>query len=121
MLLRIILLCLLGGSILPAMAVQSHPEKVTPSIEKKVIELERSMAILQVSTASTDDYQTLETQLEQLQTRLKEHDGVMDRVDFLSNLVFLLFVALLLCLFHQRRHSRQLTALLKAQKNESSP
>ncbi|MEL0614058.1 hypothetical protein [Marinomonas arenicola] len=121
MLFRILLLCLLGGFILPAMATQSHSNKALQSVEKKVIELERSMAILQVSTASSDDYQTLETQIEQLAATVKESSQATDRINFLTNLVFLLFVALLVSLFFQRRQARQLTRLLDVKQKEIAP
>lgn len=120
MLKRIVLLCLLGGFMLPAMAEQSHLDKATTILEKKVVELERSVAILQLSSASTDDYQALEGQIDKLKMTMKVNNKATDRINFLSNVVFLLCVILLICLFFLRRQSHQLTALLKTQKSENS-
>ena len=121
MLQRILFLCLLGGFSLPIMAQQSPADNATQSVQKKLVELERSLAILQVSSATTDDYQALETQIESLRNKLNKKPQVTDRINFLSNLVFLMCVALLLCLFQLRRQSRQLSALLNVRQDGKSP
>ncbi|REG82617.1 hypothetical protein [Marinomonas pollencensis] len=118
MLQRIFIFCLLSGFALPAMALQSQPDKETQRLAEKVIELERSLAILQISTATSDDYQALESQIETLSSQQKTSQQATARINFLSNLVFLMFVALLLCLFQLRRQSRQLSALSNSRQDE---
>jgi len=114
MLYRIILFCLLGGFILPV-AAESLPQGATlAAIDKKLGDLERSVAILQLSSVSPRDHQALVEQVKQLKHSLKERASTEDRVDFLSNVVFLLCVVVLLCILYGRRQSRQLAKAIAA-------
>lgn len=70
-------------------------EVVKKDPEKTVFDLERSVAILQVSSASVDDVQTLQKQIDALQ----QNQATSDRVDFLSNVVFLLVVVVLILIW----------------------
>lgn len=78
-----------------AKAESVKQEVVKKDPEKTVFDLERSVAILQVSSASVDDVQILQKQID----ALKQNQATSDRVDFLSNVVFLLVVVVLILIW----------------------
>ena len=74
------------------------------TLAKTVVELERSVAILQLSTASLGDYQSLATKM--------AHVNALEyRVNFLGNLTFLLFMSLVVFFFRLRHQQKRLLAL----------
>lgn len=73
-------------------------------LTQTVFELERSVAILQLSKASLDDYQVMSEKMTHIAS-------LESRVDFLSNVTFLLCVALLIFFFQLRRQQKRLAFL----------
>ncbi|WP_394181705.1 hypothetical protein [Marinomonas posidonica] len=77
------------------------------SLDQTVFELERSNAILQLSKASSEELNALRDEV----------TTVRDKVDFLSNLLFLLVVALLILGWRSHKQHQRLE-LLERQRTE---
>lgn len=98
------LLCLLIGSFTTAAMAADDVSGDQQQLAKTVFELERSVAILQVSTASLGDYQSLATKLSHVKS-------LEYRVNFLGNLTFLLCMTLVVFFFKLRNQQKRLLAL----------
>lgn len=84
--------------------------KDTKTLTQTVFELERSLAILQLSTASLGDYQSLDKKIAQV-------TSLENRVNFLGNLTFLLCMALAVFFFQLRKQNKRLLELEKSKGN----
>jgi hypothetical protein len=103
MLYRLLLCLFLGGFVSVSMAAQTMPED-QQKLAQTVFDLERSVAILQLSTASLGDYQSLSTKMAHVKS-------LEYRVNFLGNLTFLLCMALVVFFFKLRNQQKRLQAL----------
>ncbi|GGN29503.1 MULTISPECIES: hypothetical protein [Marinomonas] len=112
MLYRLLFCLFLSCSVTFSMAEQSSVEE-EGKLAKTVVELERSVAVLQLSTASLGDYQTLATKM--------AHVNALEyRVNFLGNLTFLLFMSLVVFFFKLRHQQKRLLALEQRETEKSS-
>ncbi|MCW4630844.1 MULTISPECIES: hypothetical protein [Marinomonas] len=103
MLYRLVLCVFLSFLASFSMAEQMSAED-EKKLAKTVVELERSVAVLQLSTASLGDYQSLATKI--------AHVNALEyRVNFLGNLTFLLFMSLVVFFFKLRHQQKRLLAL----------
>ncbi|MBJ7537887.1 hypothetical protein [Marinomonas transparens] len=100
MLYRLMLCFLLSGVVTLSMAEEAPDND---KLSQTVFELERSVAMLQLSTARLEDYKTLDRRVSVLE----------GRVSFLSVLAFLLFVAGGISLFQLHRQHKRLFVLEK--------
>lgn len=109
MLYRLALSVLLVFFVTTSMAAKEE-SKETRTLTQTVFELERSLAILQLSTASLGDYQSLDQKIAQVKS-------LEDRVNFLGNLTFLLCMALVVFFFQLRKQNKRLLELEMSKKN----
>jgi hypothetical protein len=110
MLYRLLFCLFLGGFVSFSMAAQT-PAEDQKKLAKTVFELERSVAILQLSTASLGDYQSLSTKMAHVKS-------LEYRVNFLGNLTFLLFMSLVVFFFKLRHQQKRLLALENRQSEQ---
>ncbi|MGB0782464.1 MAG: hypothetical protein ACPGRG_04780 [Marinomonas sp.] len=98
----VLCLCLAGfmSSSMAAKDVTADQKKLAQT----VFELERSVAILQLSTASLGDYQSLSTKMAHVKS-------LEYRVNFLGNLTFLLCMSLVVFFFRLRHQQKRVAAL----------
>ncbi|MGR0279325.1 hypothetical protein ACUM5Y_09750 [Marinomonas dokdonensis] len=89
-------------------AIEEKPE----ALAEKVFELERSLAILQLSTARLSDYQSLAEQV-------AENRSLQDKVSFLICFVFIMLVALVVVAY-QLWNTQKALNKLKDSTEESS-
>jgi len=109
MLYRLVLSVFLVFFVTTSMAAQ-EAKKDTKTLTQTVFELERSLAILQLSTASLGDYQSLDKKIAHVKS-------LEDRVNFLGNLTFLLCMALVVFFFQLRQQNKRLLALEKSKES----
>jgi hypothetical protein len=103
MLYRVLFCIFLSGFASFSMAEKTVSED-PKELAQTVFELERSVAILQLSTASLGDYQSLSTKI----TNVKSLEY---RVNFLGNLTFLLFMTLVVLFVKLHHQNKRLSAL----------
>lgn len=120
-----IVICLLLGVSLPTFAASDTPAQKDSAnqshgVEKSLVELQRSVAILQVSSASTEDLQSLEARLNELQTRYNAQLQTLESVRFLRVMVFVLFIALLACAYQLYRQAQKVAKLSQLDGKEKS-
>ncbi|ETI60831.1 hypothetical protein [Marinomonas profundimaris] len=84
--------------------------KEQQKLAQTVFELERNVAILQMSTLSLEDYQVIDEKMAQVLS-------LEYRVNFLGNLTFLLCMALVVFFFQLRKQNKRLLALEKSKGN----
>lgn len=99
-----LLLCLLLTSFVSVSMAATKASEDQKKLTQTVFELERSVAILQLSTASLGDYQSLSTKMANVKS-------LEYRVNFLGNLTFLLCMALVVFFFKLRNQQKRLLAL----------
>ena len=99
-----LLLCLFLGSFVSFSMAADKVSDDQKKLAQTVFELERSVAILQLSTASLGDYQSLSTKIAHVKS-------LEYRVNFLGNLTFLLCMALVVFFFKLRSQQKRLLAL----------
>ncbi|NVK71873.1 MAG: hypothetical protein HWE24_00230 [Oceanospirillaceae bacterium] len=99
-----VLLCLVLGCFVSVSMAATKASEDQKKLAQTVFELERSVAILQVSTASLGDYQSLSTKMAHIKS-------LEYRVNFLGNLTFLLCMALVVFFFKLRGQQKRLLAL----------
>lgn len=87
----------------------SKSEEPTKDPMKTVFELERSVAILQVSSASLDDVQDLQQQIDELKHHFAITSSIVDRMHLLSTLIALLFIVILALTWYIWRLSKRLS------------
>ena len=108
-----LLLCLLLGSFVSVSMAANNVSEDQQKLTQTVFELERSVAILQLSTASLGDYQSLATKM--VHVKSLEY-----RVNFLGNLTFLLCMALVVFFFKLRNQQKRLLALESREDEKNS-
>lgn len=104
MLYRLLLCLILGSFVSVSSMAATKTSEDQKTLEQTVFELERSVAILQLSTASLGDYQSLSTKMAHVKS-------LEYRVNFLGNLTFLLCMALVVFFFKLRNQQKRLLAL----------
>lgn len=108
-----LLLCLLLGSFVSVSMAANNVSEDQQKLTQTVFELERSVAILQLSTASLGDYQSLATKMAHVKS-------LEYRVNFLGNLTFLLCMALVVFFFKLRNQQKRLLALESREDEKAS-
>ncbi|SBS26718.1 hypothetical protein MSP8887_04286 [Marinomonas spartinae] len=89
--------------------VKSKSKALTKDSMKTVFELERSVAILQVSSASLDDVQDLQKQIDKLKHHFAITSSIIDRMNLLSVVIVLLFIVILALGWYIRKLSKRLS------------
>lgn len=85
----------------PVTAIEDEELLEDKKLRQTVFELERSVAILQLSKASLDDYQIMSEKMAHMVS-------LESRVDFLNYVTFLLCIALLIVFFQLHRQQKRL-------------